>query len=90
MSALIISGYEIDEKLLQRLPIQRCRLNVCRAACCADGVWVDWGQAQRILEHAALIQPFLPHSRRDPQTWFAELHDDDPSFPSGRYTAPLL
>lgn len=86
MSALIINGYAIDDKLLQQAPIRRCRLSVCRAACCADGVWVDWDQAQRILAHAALIQPFLPVERRDPQTWFAELHDDDPGFPSGRYT----
>ncbi|MDW8396645.1 MAG: hypothetical protein RMM31_10435 [Anaerolineae bacterium] len=83
---IVVGKYEIDPKLLRREPIRRCRLEVCRAACCADGVWVDLAQAERILAHAPMIQPFLPEPRRDPASWFAELHDDDPGFPSGRYT----
>jgi Fe-S-cluster containining protein len=83
MAEVVISGYAIDDKLLARRGIRRCQLAVCQAACCSDGVWVDHAQAQRILAHAALIQPFLPAERREPATWFAELHDD-PTFPSGR------
>jgi Fe-S-cluster containining protein len=83
MAELVIAGYAIDDKLLARKPIRRCRLEACQAACCSDGVWVDHAQAERILAHAALIQPFLPEARRDPSQWFAELHED-PTFPSGR------
>jgi len=83
MAEVTISGYVIDEKLLARRTIRRCRLEVCQAACCSDGVWVDEAQAQRILAHAELIQPLLPADRRDPTAWFAEPHED-PTFPSGR------
>jgi len=83
---IIINGYAIDSKLLQKKAITRCHVARCKGGCCADGVWVDYAHSKVILEHAALIQPFMPESRRDTATWFAELHEDDPAFPSGRYT----
>ncbi len=86
ITIMIINGYTIDAKLLEKKAIRRCELNKCKGACCADGVWVDLGQAEKILDHAALIQPFLAEERRDTEQWFVELHDDDPSFPSGKYT----
>jgi Protein of unknown function (DUF3109) len=82
---MIINGYEIDEKLLERKSITRCEIRTCKGGCCADGVWLDKAHSQKILANAALIQPFMPEDRRDPATWFAEEHDDDPAFPSGRY-----
>jgi Fe-S-cluster containining protein len=85
-SELVINGYVIDAKLLERKALTRCRVQQCRAACCADGVWLDYEHSRRIVAHAALIQPFMPAERRGVETWFAELHDDDPAFPSGRYT----
>ncbi|MFN4293946.1 MAG: hypothetical protein ACK4JD_07430 [Thermoflexales bacterium] len=86
MADIIINGYAIDDKLLQKKAIRRCQIARCKAGCCADGVWVDYAHAQRVIAQAELIQPFMPATRRDPSTWFAELHDDDPAFPSGRYT----
>lgn len=86
MADIVINGYAIDDKLLQKKAIRRCQIARCKAGCCADGVWVDYAHAQRIVAQAELIQPFMPAARRDPDTWFAELHDDDPAFPSGRYT----
>lgn len=86
MADIVINGYAIDDKLLQKKAIRRCQIARCKAGCCADGVWVDDAHAQRIVAQAELIQPFMPAARRDPDTWFAELHDDDPAFPSGRYT----
>jgi hypothetical protein len=83
---VVIKGIEIDPKLLASRPVRRCELARCQAGCCADGVWVDVAQAEEIRRHAALIQPLLPVERRDPATWFEGEHDDDPSFPSGRYT----
>jgi len=85
MAEVVISGHVVDDKLLACRAIRRCRLAVCQAACCSDGVWVDLAQARRILAHATMIQPFLPAERRDPAQWFVELHDD-PSFPSGQCT----
>jgi hypothetical protein len=85
MSELVIKGYAIDDMLLQAKAITRCQISACKAGCCADGVWVDYAHAQKILAHAEMIQPFLPEARRNPDTWFAEEHEDDPAFPSGRY-----
>jgi hypothetical protein len=82
---LIINGYAIDGKLLAKKSIRRCEVARCKGGCCADGVWVDYAHSQKIHAHAELIQPFMPADRRDPATWFAELHDDDPAFPSGQY-----
>lgn len=83
---IVISGYVIDAKLLAKKAIRRCEVARCKAGCCADGVWLDHDFSKRILENAALIQPFMPEERRDTSQWFAELHDDDPAFPSGKYT----
>lgn len=82
---LVIGGFTIDKSLLECKSIQRCTIRSCQAGCCMDGVWVDMYQATEILDHAALIAPFMPPERRDPDTWFAEAHDDDPAFPSGAY-----
>ena len=86
MPDIIINGYVIDGKLLQKKAITRCAVARCKGGCCADGVWLDYDHSKRILDHAPLIQPFMPVERRDTLTWFAELHDDDPAFPSGQYT----
>jgi Fe-S-cluster containining protein len=80
-----IDGWQIDKSLLEVKTIQRCHIRTCQAGCCADGVWVDILQAQAILDHAEMIAPHMPLERRDPETWFAERYDDDPSFPSGSY-----
>lgn len=82
---LVINGYAIDAKLLENKAISRCQIAVCKGGCCADGVWVDSDHAKKVLAHASMIQPFMPEERRDPSGWFAEEHDDDPAFPSGRY-----
>jgi hypothetical protein len=88
---LTINCYIIDAKLLEKKAIRRCELEKCKGACCADGVWCDLDHAEKILDHAALIQPFLAEDRRDTSQWFTELHDDDPAFPSGKYTGtPFL
>jgi hypothetical protein len=85
MPDITVNGYAIDDKLLQKKAITRCEIQRCKGGCCADGVWVDFAHSQRVVAHAELIQPFMPAERRDPATWFAELHDDDPAFPSGQY-----
>ena len=82
---LIINGYAIDGKLLERKAITRCEIATCKGGCCADGVWLDLEHSRKILAHAAMIQPFMPEERRDTAGWFAEEHDDDPAFPSGKY-----
>lgn len=83
---ITINGWQIHESLLERKAITRCQIIECKGGCCADGVWVDMGQAQTILRHAELIAPFMPEDRRNTEQWFAERYDDDPAFPSGEYT----
>ncbi len=87
---MTINDFQIDPKLLEQKEIKRCQLATCRGGCCADGVWLDVDQAERILDHAEMIKPFMPEDRRDQSTWFAELHDDDASFPSGKYTGTTI
>ena len=82
-SEIQVKHIVVDRSLLERQPIQRCEIGSCRAACCADGVWVDLDQSRRILEQAELIAPFLPAERRDPAGWFAEQYRDS-EFPSGQ------
>jgi hypothetical protein len=85
-AGIVVKGWIIDQSLLDRQAIRRCQHDVCKAACCADGVWLDVAQAQAICDNADRIKPFLPPERRDPETWFVELHNDHLSFPSGQYT----
>jgi hypothetical protein len=82
---IIINGYAIDGKLLEKKSITRCQMETCKGGCCADGVWLDRAHSEMIMANAALIQPFMPEERRDTSLWFAELHNDDPAFPSGEY-----
>ncbi len=83
--SVVVKGWTIGVSLLERKPITRCQIVTCKAGCCADGVWVDMGQARAILANAELIQPYMPVERRDATTWFAEYYNDDTAFPSGEY-----
>jgi hypothetical protein len=87
---IVINGWQIDPTLLEQKPITRCRIVACKGGCCAHGVWVDMGQARAVLDRAEMVAPFMPPERRDPATWFAEHHTDDPSFPSGEYIGTTL
>lgn len=82
-ATLLVKGHVIDPSLSERKPIRRCEVNACKAACCSDGVWVDFEQSRRILDHAELIAPFMPPERREPAGWFAEQYSDS-EFPSGQ------
>ncbi|MCL4504658.1 MAG: DUF3109 family protein [Chloroflexi bacterium] len=82
---ITIKDWLIDDSLLEKKPIMRCEIGECKGGCCSDGVWVDMGQAQAILEHAEMIAPYMPPERRNKETWFAEHYNDDKSFPSGEY-----
>jgi Fe-S-cluster containining protein len=82
---IVIDGCLIDESLLETMPITRCRIADCKASCCTDGVWVAIEQANRILEHADMIAPFMPPERRNRETWFAEAYNDPSAFPPGEY-----
>ena len=58
-------------------PMQRCKLDECRAACCLHGVWVDLVEVREILAQARLIKAHLPHERRNPQEWFEGRQETD-------------
>lgn len=74
----------INPRLLDSEPMQRCKLGECRAACCLHGVWIDSLEAEDILAHAGLIRPHMPSGREDPAAWFDGREDDDPFSKSGR------
>ena len=82
---IVIKGWTIDESLTACKPITRCAVLTCKGGCCADGVWVDMGQADAILANSDLIMAYMPEERRNPDSWFAEHYNDDKAFPSGEY-----
>ena len=63
---------------------ERCDLNVCGGACCVNGIWVDVGHVQRILDAADTIRPFMAtRYAADEDRWFADDTLHSPDFPSG-------
>lgn len=70
--------------MLQSEPMQRCRLEECRAACCLHGVWIDTAEWQDILDHADLIIPHMPSGWDEPTWWIDDRREDDPFSRSGQ------
>lgn len=81
---LTIKNYLIDPKLWESRPTQRCDIAECQAWCCTGGVWVDFGERDRILANAEKIKPFLPPDRQDATCWFDGQYDEDDDYPTGR------
>jgi hypothetical protein len=82
---LIVAGLEINANILGPARGPRCEPSQCRAACCANGIWVDEGLADRIRAEATTVAALLPPERADPDAWFEpdeEMLSED--FPSGR------
>lgn len=75
---------EVNPRLLESAPMQRCTLGECRAACCLHGVWIGVEQAAEILAQADLIAPHMPPALQDPLVWFDEREEDDPHLAGGR------
>lgn len=75
---------EINPKLLNAEFMQRCKLKNCKAACCLYGVWIDKQEAERIMENAAEILPYMPDDRREPAQWLDGRKDQDPFTISGQ------
>lgn len=76
----------LHPRLDESEPIRRCGWPACQAACCVYGTWVDLDEAQDILDHAELIQPHLPRTRRDPSQWFDGETESDPHTQTGMVT----
>lgn len=79
---LIINDIKIDPVMFEALPLQRCDLSQCHAACCNGGVWLDEGEAPRILQYADEIKKVLPRSRHDESKWISDPVPDE-DMPSG-------
>ncbi|MBI5715232.1 MAG: hypothetical protein HZC38_17680 [Chloroflexi bacterium] len=73
----------VSKRLLATEPKQRCEISECEARCCAGGVLISLSHKEKILAHAALIQPHLPEERRDPALWFDGVLVQDADFPDG-------
>jgi hypothetical protein len=75
---------KISSRLYQSEPMQRCKLEECRAACCLHGVWIDRVESREILINAGLIQPHLPPEQRNPDGWFDDRQEPDDHSLSGQ------
>ncbi|MDR3575435.1 MAG: hypothetical protein P4L50_16360 [Anaerolineaceae bacterium] len=75
---------KISSRLYQSEPVQRCKLEECRAACCLHGVWIDRAEVKEILINASIIQPHLPPEHRNPDDWFDDRHEPDDHSLSGQ------
>lgn len=80
---LVINHLRVDADLLQRREVRRCNLSECQSACCSGGVYITVREADDILAHAEIIQPFLPESRRNPEIWFDDSREPDDDHPTG-------
>jgi len=78
-----VGKYRVDSRLLEKRPVARCLIEECQAACCSHGVYVDVGDATRIIDEAELIRPHLPADRRDVNAWFEGAISEDGDFPTG-------
>ncbi len=57
----------------------------CSSACCADGVYADVRDRDRILEVREIVKEYMDETQtRDVQKWFEEVEEEDADFPSGR------
>jgi Fe-S-cluster containining protein len=75
---------DLAQRLEEDVPLQRCDLLECRAACCEQGVWLDLQEVQDLQAHAAEISQFLEAERRNPMGWFGGISEEDATVPSGR------
>jgi hypothetical protein len=80
---LIVNGMAVEARLLEAKPMRHCRLEECQAHCCGGGVSISTQQAEDILAHAELIQPYLPPDRRDPLRWFDWVLEPEHDHPAG-------
>jgi len=81
---------EINPRLLKSEPMQRCRLEECRAACCLYGVWLDRNEWAEIQTNADLIIPHMPAGRDDPTQWVDGREEMDEFVPSGHVIHSLV
>jgi hypothetical protein len=74
---------EVNPRMLESEPMQRCRLRRCEGACCLHGVWLDAEEVRKIQQNAERIARHMPPGQRDPGCWFEDRRDTDPFTPSG-------
>ncbi|PKO17748.1 MAG: hypothetical protein CVU39_04500 [Chloroflexi bacterium HGW-Chloroflexi-10] len=81
---------QVNPRILESAPMQRCRLNQCRAACCLYGVWIDRLEWENILNHREIVQQYMPALAGGAETWFEESWEDDPFTESGQVIHSLV
>ncbi len=80
-----LAELRVDRSLVERRFARECGTRHCDATCCQVGVWVDVGQRDLILAHAARVQRAMdPDQEHDATRWFGGSEADDPDLPSGR------
>ncbi len=79
-----MSVKRVSPQLQKSEKAERCNFPECKAACCVYGTWVDIVHAEKILDHAEIIQPYLLEEHRQPKLWFKEKEEKDPHVLSGK------
>ena len=83
-------GLVLNANLLKPARAAPCQLDECGGACCVGGIWLDVLHVQKILDAEALVAPWLPAERRNPDLWFSDEVVEHPDFPSGVGTATAV
>lgn len=84
-SALTVDGYTFSGELFDRgFPSSGgpCK---CSSVCCAEGVYADVADREKILSHKEMVKKYMDDTQtRDEARWFEPNDTEDGDFPSGR------
>lgn len=83
--ALAINGFRFSHELFHKgFPVDGGPCT-CSSVCCADGVYADVTERERILSHKEMIKKYMDDTQvRDESRWFEPREIADGDFPSGR------
>ena len=75
----------VGEELFTRRFEAGCSMMKCNGFCCREGVIIDVGHKDFVLQHAELVQSLMDETQtKDTSLWFEPGEGVDPDFPSGR------
>jgi hypothetical protein len=82
---LTINGYTFSDELFKKgFPAHGgpCK---CSSVCCADGVYADVTDREKILSHKEMVKKYMDDTQvTDDSRWFEQQETPDGDFPSGR------
>lgn len=83
--ALSINGYIFSHELFEKGFPANGGPCTCSSVCCAEGVYADVADRDRILAHKEMVKKYMDDTQtRDEARWFEQQEIEDDDFPSGR------